>query len=296
MVVRGWIRRRRRVSSAGVAEAADAGSADAITDARTVSVRPAAISRPPAFAHAQRREAELRRAVEARDEFVAVASHELRTPLAALQLQLDNALREARRAERGGPPFVAQLEAAQRQVGRLSRMVEQLLDVSQIAAGRLSLELERVDLSDLVRDVLERMRDPLARAGCSVTVEQHGTAVGLWDRLRLEQVVTNLLANASKYGAGKPIEVRVEAESGRARLSVVDHGIGIDDADQERIFDRFERAVSTRHYGGLGLGLFIVGRILAALGGRIRVESRLGQGATFVVELDCVDASEPPST
>jgi signal transduction histidine kinase len=109
--------------------------------------------------------------------------------------------------------------------------------------------------------------------------------VGRWDSLRLEQVVTNLLTNALKYGAGRPIEVTVEGDDTHARLSVRDQGIGIAEEDAGRIFERFERAVSVQHYGGFGIGLWIVREIIQALGGTIEVRSTVGQGATFTVIL-----------
>ena len=108
---------------------------------------------------------------------------------------------------------------------------------------------------------------------------------GKWDRLRLDQIVTNLLSNAMKYGSGEPIEVAMTGTPEAVRLEVRDHGIGIAPEHQSRIFDRFERAVSGRHYGGLGLGLWIVRQILDALGGSIRVRSAPGEGSTFTVEL-----------
>jgi signal transduction histidine kinase len=125
----------------------------------------------------------------------------------------------------------------------------------------------------------------LAQAGCSVQFSAASPVVGRWDRLRLEQVVTNLLSNAMKYGAGKPIEVVVEGNGERARLAVRDHGLGISETAQRRIFGAFERAVSERHYGGLGLGLYIARQLVVAHGGSIRVESKPGLGATFTVEL-----------
>ena len=152
-------------------------------------------------------------------------------------------------------------------------------------AGRLDLKLERVDLNEVVRDAVARFREQLARANCPVDLKSEGEVVGTWDRLRLDQIVTNLLSNAAKYGAGHPLEVRVEANGDLASLAVSDRGIGIDPRHQKRIFRRFERAVSDRHYGGLGLGLWIVHEIVGALGGRVYVASEPGKGSTFVVEL-----------
>jgi len=229
--------------------------------------------------------ARLDKALRGRDEFLSVASHELKTPLAALQLQLELIRRGM--AEESRKPLEARLNAAHRQVSRLASLVESLLEVSGVASGRLELQLADVDLSLLVHDTLERMRDTFAQAGCEVSFHSEGPVVGRWDALRLEQVVTNLLSNAAKYGAGKPVHVAVGAEARRARLTVRDEGIGIPSEALSRIFGRFERAVSERNYGGLGLGLYISRQLVEAMSGTIGVESQEGQGATFTVELPC---------
>ena len=230
-------------------------------------------------------------AIRVRDEFLSIASHELKTPLTSLALQADS-LRSA--AARGRvPEAVAQkAEVIRRNVDRLTRLITNLLDISRIGAGRLELELEELDLAELVREVVTRFEDELARAGCELRLDASTPVVGRWDRLRLDQVVTNLVANAVKYGPGKPVEVAVRAAEGRAWLEVRDHGIGIPREAQARIFERFERAVSDRHYGGFGLGLWIVHLIVEALGGTIAVESEPGQGATFTVELGRASPAE----
>lgn len=219
------------------------------------------------------------------ENYVAVVSHELRTPLTALRLELDTALSALKEVPEAQGQPLSRLESARRQVDRLVTMVDQLLDVSRLSAGKLELQVEAVDLMEVIRDVLDRTADQLARSRCQVVLDGPESVVGVWNRLGLEQVVTNLLMNATKYGCGKPIRIEVEADEERAMLRVADGGIGIAEADQARIFERYEQVVGPRAHGGLGLGLWIVGRILRALGGRIHVESRLGQGATFVVEL-----------
>ncbi|WP_437581669.1 sensor histidine kinase [Sorangium sp. So ce887] len=240
-------------------------------------------------------------AVRVRDEFLTVATHELNTPMTSLTLTLE-ALDRALRSGRSRDPQAMgrQVDRALRQAARLTRLNSELLDVSRINAARLSLEVAEVDLVAVVHDVLARFKLDLARAGCSVSLRHGGRIVGLWDQSRIDQIVTNLLANAIKFGAGKPVEISVGEEAGTARLSVKDLGIGIDPARQEQIFERFERAVSDRHYGGLGLGLYISRRIVEAHGGSIHVESALGAGATFLVELPCAgpphlsEPSPPP--
>jgi signal transduction histidine kinase len=176
------------------------------------------------------------------------------------------------------------LERALRQSSRLARLNRDLLDVSRIHANQLPLDLEEVDLVGLARDVVEQFKLDLARARSPVTLRGDPRVVGFWDRSRIEQILTNLVSNAIKFGAGQPIDIFIGEDAGVARLAVRDHGIGIDMAQQGRIFERFER-VASRNYGGLGLGLYISRQIAEAHGGSIRVESEPGAGATFIVEL-----------
>ncbi len=225
-------------------------------------------------------------AVHVRDEFLAVASHELKAPLTPLNLRLQSLQRELE----GPAPLDRErvrghVKVLQRQTKRLSTLVQSLLDVSRIEAGTLQMDLEDVDLSGVVRDVVGRYVGQADRARSPLRVELEGAPHGRWDRLRLEQVVSNLLSNALKYGAGKPVHVRVEERLGRARLTVRDEGIGIAPEHLPRIFGRFERAVESEHFGGLGLGLYITRYLVEALGGTIRVASEPGQGATFEVSL-----------
>jgi signal transduction histidine kinase len=224
-------------------------------------------------------------AVRLRDDFLSIASHELKTPLTSLSLQSDSLVVAAGRGD-VPEPVARKAEVIRRNVDRLGRLIANLLDISRMEAGRIDVELEPIDLGDVVREVTGRFDDELARAGCELRLEIDGPAVGLWDRLRLDQVVTNLVANAVKYGPGRPITVTVRPKGDdRVVLTVRDEGIGIPAEAQERIFERFERAVTERHYGGFGLGLWIVRRVLEVLGGEIRVESVPGEGATFTVEL-----------
>ena len=222
-------------------------------------------------------------ATQAREDFLSVASHELRTPLTALNLQLQ-ILGQRAGGERALSPerLASVVQAALRQSRRLSRLVNNLLDISRIRAERLELAPEEFDLAELAREVAGTYED----AGPSrISVGSEGDCRGRWDRQGLEQVMDNLISNALKYGEGKPVDVAVVGRGDGVELTVRDGGIGVAPADQRRIFDRFERAVSSRRFGGLGLGLWITRRIVEEHRGRIRVESEPGHGSTFIVEL-----------
>jgi signal transduction histidine kinase len=175
--------------------------------------------------------------------------------------------------------------ALQRQSKRLSTLVESLLDVSRLEAGRLELNLEYVDLAALARDVIGRFAAQAARSHTALEVRAGEPVVGIWDRLRLEQVVSSLLSNALKYGAGRPVHILVERGPVGARLTVKDDGIGISPEHLPRIFDRFERAVSAEHFGGLGLGLYLTRHLVEAFGGTIHAASEPGRGSIFEVDL-----------
>jgi signal transduction histidine kinase/DNA-binding response OmpR family regulator len=231
---------------------------------------------------------EAHEAILARDEFLSIASHELKTPLTALQLQVQALLRTTRKtglsnitAER----LAHKLTVADQQIERLADLINDLLDVARIRMGRIDIRLEEVNLAQVVRDVLARFEEQIAQSGCEVLLRADELAPTCGDQARLEQVVTNLLSNAIKYGAGGPIEIDVITEGAAVQLRVRDRGIGIAPEHLERIFIRFERAVSSNHYGGLGLGLYIVHQIVEALNGTIRVSSELGVGSTFTVTL-----------
>jgi signal transduction histidine kinase len=230
-------------------------------------------------------------AIQLREDFLSVASHELKTPLTPLELQLhtlESKVAEYSRTEKR-EWLETRLSMIRRQGDRLSRLVNDLLDVSRIVTGRLRFAFEPVDLCALVGEITDNFKvdDQLQGHGSTsaLELEMCGAIVGQWDRIRLEQVVMNILSNAMKYGEGKPIRIVVETDGDTAVLAVSDRGIGIAPKDQQRIFDRFERAVSVNHYGGLGLGLFIAKQLVEAMGGTIGVESTEGRGATFTVKL-----------
>jgi PAS domain S-box-containing protein len=228
----------------------------------------------------------LREAIGLREDFLSVASHELRTPLTSLRLEVENLLRFARRsAGEATEGIVSRIGRIDAQAARLNHLIDELLDVSRIAAGRIELQIQEVDLAAIVEEVRSRLADEALRRGCTIAVRTEGKATGAWDPSRLDQVVTNLLSNAIKYGGGKPIEITVDANADRVVLAIHDHGLGIPAEDQDRIFRRFERAASSRNYAGIGLGLWIVKQIVEALGGMVTVDSRPEAGSTFTVEL-----------
>ncbi|HEY8209484.1 MAG TPA: AAA family ATPase [Myxococcaceae bacterium] len=220
-------------------------------------------------------------ALRARDELLSIAAHEIRGPLNSIHLAVQS-IRQARVPANDLPRL---FDVVERQDRRLSRFVEELLELGRIRAGHLQLDVEDVNLGDVVHEVAARLGPELARSGSALTVVEHEQVVGQWDRSHLDQVVFNLLSNAMKFGLGKPIEITVGARDDSALLFVKDHGMGISPELRERIFEPFERGVSVRHYGGLGLGLHIVKSIVEALGGRVSVASEPGLGSTFEVEL-----------
>jgi signal transduction histidine kinase len=231
--------------------------------------------------------ADLRAAVAARDEFLSIASHELRTPLSTLKLQmavLSRWLSQASLPE-GGPVLMKHFTVIDRQVVRLEKLTAELLDVSRITSGRLELHREPCDLVVLVREIVERFRADQTRGAPSIVFESDPSVVGEWDPFRIDQVASNLVVNAIRYGEGKPVHVSVHAVDQAARIIVRDDGIGIAADHKERIFERFERAVSSSNYGGLGLGLWIARQVVDAHDGGIVVDSELGRGATFTVTL-----------
>lgn len=237
-------------------------------------------------------------AIRKREEFLSVASHELRTPVTSLQLHLSSVLRTM--SDEGSQSFDHQklkrrIQRADDQVARLTILIGHLLDVGRLAAGKLAIDKEPVELTNLAREVVRRFEDAAKRSGGQISVLSKCDVHASADPSRMDQVLTNLISNAVKYGQGKPIEVTIEEVDGRARISVRDRGIGIDPSDHTRIFDRFERASSARNYGGIGLGLWIVKQTMELHGGKVSVESSPGTGSTFIVEFPVQAETERPN-
>jgi signal transduction histidine kinase len=244
----------------------------------------------------RRRETEtLEEAVRMRDEFLALASHELNTPLSPLLMSIQLLLRGARTGRCDPRSAIRTLEVAQRQIERLTRLVAELLQITRIESGQLALSIQDVDLADVVRQTIDAHAAEAQHEGTTVRLDGNAQARGRWDRSRLEQIVTNLITNAIKFSNHEPVEVSIEQDEQRTRLFIRDHGVGIGDDQLEKIFERYGRAESAQHYGGLGLGLYIARKLAEAHGGTIRVESVLGEGSTFTVDLPTLAAAATDS-
>jgi PAS domain S-box-containing protein len=226
--------------------------------------------------------AQAEEAIRLRDDFLSMASHELRTPLTALNLQLQS-LRE--RSGCLDEKVAAKIERATQSSNRLGDLVDVLLDASRVAGGELKLDRRRFDLREAANELVERFRSAAENARCELSVRGDVGILGEWDRTRIEQMFSNLLSNALKYGAAHPIEIEVRGDATSAWFQVSDHGPGIAEADLSRIFGRFERAASFRNYAGLGLGLYIAREIVDAHGGTIAASNAPAGGATFTVKL-----------
>jgi signal transduction histidine kinase len=236
-------------------------------------------------------------ALAARDTFLSVASHELRTPLTGMKLQAQM----MKRALAKGDPSVLGLERVKKLVEqtdqgltRMSRLVEDMLDISRIEAGKLSLDQEPTEFEEFVRSVLNGFSEELTGAGIEVSIRaQSGRMPVSIDRFRMEQVLTNLITNAIKYAPSAPVSIELSSAGSVFRLVFDDSGPGIPQNNRERIFERFERLGSAKHVSGMGLGLYIVRQIVEAHGGRIYVAGKEGPGARFVVELPRAEPAEP---
>ncbi|KZN19954.1 MULTISPECIES: hybrid sensor histidine kinase/response regulator [Pseudomonas] len=234
----------------------------------------------------QNTQSELEQAVRMRDDFMSIVAHEVRTPLNGLILETQ--LRKMHLARNNAAAFTldkmhAMVDRDERQIKSLIRLIEDMLDVSRIRTGKLSIRPSRFDLVQLVNNLLQNFAPQVEAAESSVTLTAEQPVMGHWDEFRIEQVISNLLTNALRYGAKSQIDVRVYNQDGQAWVEVQDRGIGISEEDQQRIFQQFERVCAKAVVAGLGLGLFISEQIVAAHGGSITVESRIGEGALFRV-------------
>lgn len=238
----------------------------------------------------------LKRAIESRDEFLSIASHELKTPLTILQLQAQLFKRNISvEADDLFPKDKIQqlVELTIRQVQKLTFLVEDMLDISRIRTGRLTLRWEQFNMRELIQGMIDRYRDQFIAVGCGVPEFTYSadSVIGTWDKMRIEQVLSNIFNNAILYAKGHPVKVRLKTVGKMAQFAVEDHGEGIAKENLKKIFDRFERVVDHNEISGLGLGLFISNQIVQAHGGKIWAESEVGKGTTFFVELPLIHTS-----
>nr|BDT27562.1 ATP-binding protein [Bacteriovorax sp. HI3] len=239
----------------------------------------------------KRLEQKLNEAIIVRDDFLSISSHELNTPLTSLKIQSQLLKRDI---VSGNPKAFEEArirrfsDHTEKQVSRLTRLIDDMLDVARIRSGKLTIKKETFDLAQFVKEVVIRMDPHFKVAGLEYPefkITGCTQVIGEWDSMRIEQVISNLINNAIRYGEGKPIALALECKGNKIIFSVKDHGIGIEKSSMERIFDRFERASEKQQTKGLGLGLYIANQIIAAHNGRIWAESTVGEGSTFYVEL-----------
>lgn len=228
--------------------------------------------------------------VAMRDDFLSIAAHELKTPLTPISMQLQLLEHSLNNETSTGVTTIDKklleiTKNSKKEVDRLSRLIDELLDVSRISAGRLTLNIKKTNLSNIINQVVDRHLNMSMKTGSAIHTEIAKDIIDYWDALRLESVIENMVTNAIKYGEGKPIEIKAYQSGDTAIISVSDHGIGISDEDQKKIFQKFERAVSVKKFSGLGLGLYISRKIVEAHGGVILLESKVGHGSTFRIEL-----------
>lgn len=232
--------------------------------------------------------------IKMRDEFISIASHELKTPLTSTLLKLQIALHNIRNVSLANfsvQNLLQMLESAEQQTKRLGRIINDLLNVSIIQTGKLELELEQCDISEMAKDVVESFLEKADKEKILLSVDAPKSVVTLCDKVRMEQVITNLISNAMKYGSGKPVSVSVAKQRDVVIVTVKDHGIGIPGDKKEMIFNLFERGVDGSQYKGLGIGLYISNQIIRAHNGSITVHSRVNHGSEFSVLLPVVTKS-----
>lgn len=227
-------------------------------------------------------------AISIRDEFLSISSHELRTPLTPLKIQLQAIsmhIEKGTFSELSVEQLRKMLSQTEKQINRITTLVDDLLDVTRISTGKLTLNVEDVELVEVIKELIDRYKVQLTNAQCEVSLHLLDSLTVRIDRLRIEQVLVNLLTNAMKYASGKHIDITLKMEGDCIVLIFADKGTGILEVDHKRIFDRFERANSTTAQGGLGLGLYIVNQIIRAHNGTIEMQSEKDLGTIFMIKL-----------
>jgi len=224
-------------------------------------------------------------ALRAREDFLAIAAHELRTPMGAMSLQIEAIERMA--AREGAQRIVAELVRARQMMARYLKRAVVLLDVSRLTSGNFSIHRQRVDLAAVAQGVVDAFLHEARFHNTEIRLETDPHVVGMWDSQALEQVLSNLVSNALKYGLNSPVTLRIRKTSeAEVQLEVIDQGPGMNEADQQRLFERFERLFdSARVASGFGLGLWISSCLVDAHGGTIQVNSQPGNGSCFTITL-----------
>jgi len=245
-------------------------------------------SLPPALVEA--RILELEEALRARDRFLSIAAHELRNPMAPLVLQVGLLLKSARRGEMAR--VIDGLEQLEVIVGRYVKRANVLLDFTRLASDRIALEPVRLDVAAHVRAIAAGYVAMAGHGGSELRIITPQSLTAFIDPMAVEQILENLVSNAIKFGSGQPIDITLAHEAGAMRLTIRDRGPGISPDDQTRIFAPFEKVMARADGGGFGVGLWVVGRLVAEMGGRIELDSALGNGATFAVILPLNDRDE----
>jgi signal transduction histidine kinase len=227
---------------------------------------------------------QLHELLQQREQFLAVVAHELRNPLTPVLLGLEMMIVGVTAGALPPPELLRRLEDIQRHARRLRADIEQLLEFARLRNGRTELRLEEVDLAEVAADALRERRPVLDASGCELRTSLQSQR-GRWDGRRLNQVIWNLVSNAAAYAPGAPVEVTIAGDEHRAWLVVADHGPGIAEHERERVFHKFERAGAERQHTGFGIGLWLVKRLVEAMGGTIDLTSTAGGGATFTITL-----------
>ncbi|MDY0963580.1 MULTISPECIES: hybrid sensor histidine kinase/response regulator [Massilia] len=235
---------------------------------------------------------ELQRSLKMRDEFMSLVAHELRTPLNTLFLETQMRSLQLKRGNTAAfapQPMEAMIQRDERQIKSMIRLIDDMLDVSRMRSGKLSIRPAQVELMNLLERVVSDLSLQAATTGSSLTLRPHDGVTGCWDEFRVEQVIVNLLTNALRYGCGQPVEVSVERTGDLVRIDVRDQGKGIAPSDLERIFEPYERGARNGEPKGLGLGLYISRQLAISHGGELRVTSKPGEGSVFSLVLPCTD-------
>jgi len=235
---------------------------------------------------------ELQRSLKMRDEFMSLVAHELRTPLNTLFLETQMRSLQLKRGNTAAfapQPMEAMIQRDERQIKSMIRLIDDMLDVSRMRSGKLSIRPAQVELMNLLERVVSDLSLQAATTGSSLTLRPHDGVTGCWDEFRVEQVIVNLLTNALRYGCGQPVEVSVERTGEMVRIDVRDQGKGIAPSDMERIFEPYERGARNGEPKGLGLGLYISRQLAISHGGELRVTSKPGEGSVFSLVLPCTE-------